>query len=135
FEEGYERDSLADTGNLKRLARTPEEHSLHFFYPLMVKASFICPPVVAPVTGDGVSVGGGEGRSDSGRGAGGEEDGECDGASGGESSKLSLRTWCRTNRGRPKGWRVKRRLRMKMVLMMIGIFVDLNDDFYSFDDV
>ncbi|GKF60091.1 hypothetical protein Tco_0176877, partial [Tanacetum coccineum] len=81
--------SLADTGNLKRLARTPEEHSLHFFYPLMVKASFICPPVVAPVTGDGVSVGGGEGRSDSGRGAGGEEDGECDGASGGESLKLS----------------------------------------------
>ncbi|GJV13264.1 histidine--tRNA ligase, chloroplastic/mitochondrial [Tanacetum coccineum] len=118
--------------NLKRLARMPEEHSIHFFYPLMAKASFICPSVIAPVVDDGVSAGGGECRSDSGHGAGGEEDSECDGASGGESSKLS----CDTSAGE---WvakeRAKRRLKMKMVLMMIDIFVDLNDDFYSFDDL
>ncbi|GKD04228.1 histidine--tRNA ligase, chloroplastic/mitochondrial [Tanacetum coccineum] len=110
----------------------PEEHSIHFFYPLMAKASFICPSVVAPVVDDGVSAGGGECRSDSGHGAGGEEDSECNGASGGESSKLS----CDNGAGE---WvakeRVKRRLKMKMVLMMIDIFVDLNDDFYSFDDL
>ncbi|PWA53586.1 SGNH hydrolase-type esterase domain-containing protein [Artemisia annua] len=36
-------DSLADTGNLKRLASTPEEHSLHFFYPPYGESFFHMP--------------------------------------------------------------------------------------------
>ncbi|GJZ41694.1 hypothetical protein Tco_0588580 [Tanacetum coccineum] len=97
------------------MPRTPESIRSRFFYRSLYGRKHLsyAPPVVAPVT-----------RC--------EEDGECDGASGGESSKLSCGTgvekWAAKER-------VKRRLRMKMVLMMIGIFVDRNDEFYSFDDV